>query len=67
MLSGTTCTDGSFAGAGARRNTKLLCDCNEMLCDYIGIKPDLYKRYMDSVGGAASCTKDDLTSDTAAK
>ena len=34
---------------------------HEMLCDYIGIKPDLYKRYMDNVGGAASCTKDDLT------
>ena len=32
-----------------------------MLRDYTGIKPDLYKRYMDDVAGAASCTEDDLT------
>ena len=33
----------------------------KMLCDYTRIKPDLYKRYMDDVAGAASCTEDDLT------
>jgi len=33
----------------------------QLLLDYTGIKPDLYKRYMDDVAGAASCTKDDLT------
>ena len=33
----------------------------KMLRDYTGIKPDLYKRYMDDVVGAASCTEDDLT------
>ena len=33
----------------------------KMLRDYTGIKPDLYKRYMDDVAGAASCTEDDLT------
>ena len=33
----------------------------QMLRDYTGIKPDLYKRYMDDVAGAASCTEDDLT------
>ena len=32
-----------------------------MLRNYTGIKPDLYKRYMDDVAGAASCTEDDLT------
>ena len=32
----------------------------QMLRDYTGIKPDLYKRYMDDVAGAASCTEDDL-------
>jgi len=32
-----------------------------MLHDYTGIKPDLYKRYMDDVAGAVSCTEDDLT------
>ena len=32
-----------------------------MLRDYTGIKPDLYKRYMGDVAGAASCTEDDLT------
>ena len=32
-----------------------------MLRDYTGIKPDLYKRYMDDVAGAASCTEDDLS------
>ena len=31
-----------------------------MLRDYTGRKPDLYKRYMDDVAGAASCTEDDL-------
>ena len=33
----------------------------KMLRDYTGIKPDLYKRYMDDVAGAASCTEEDLT------
>ena len=33
----------------------------KMLRDYTGIKPDLYKRYMDDVVGAASYTEDDLT------
>ena len=33
----------------------------KMLQDYIGIKPDLDKRYMDDVARAASCTEDDLT------
>ena len=33
----------------------------KLLRDYTGIKPDLYKRYMDDVAGAASCTEDDLT------
>ena len=33
----------------------------QMLRNYTGIKPDLYKRYMDDVAGAASCTEDDLT------
>jgi len=33
----------------------------QLLRDYTGIKPDLYKRYMNDVTGAASCTKDDLT------
>ena len=32
-----------------------------MLRGYTGIKPDLYKRYMDDVAGAASCTEDDLS------
>ena len=30
----------------------------QMLCNYTGIKPDLYKRHMDDL---ATCTKDDLT------
>ena len=33
----------------------------KMLRVYTGIKPDPYKRYMDDVAGAASCTEDDLT------
>ena len=33
----------------------------KMLRDYTGIKPDLCKRYMDDVAGAASCMEDDLT------
>ena len=33
----------------------------QMLRSYTGVKPDLYKRYMNDVTGAASCTKDDLT------
>jgi len=33
----------------------------QLLRDYTGVKPDLYKRYMDDVAGAALCTKDDLT------
>ena len=33
----------------------------QLLRDYTGIKQDLYKRYMDDVAGAASCTKDNLT------
>ena len=33
----------------------------KMLRDYTGIKPDLYKRYMDDEAGAASCAEDDLT------
>ena len=37
------------------------CVEEKMLRDYTGIKPDLYKRYMDDGAGAASCTKDDLT------
>lgn len=32
----------------------------QMLRDFIGIKPDLYKKYMNNVGGAASCMEDDL-------
>ena len=28
----------------------------QMLRSYTGIKPDLYKRYMNDVAGAASCT-----------
>ena len=32
-----------------------------MLRDYTGIKPDLYKRYMDEMALAASCTEDDFT------
>ena len=31
-----------------------------MLSSYTGIKPDLYKRYMDDVAGAASCSEEDL-------
>ena len=31
-----------------------------MLSSYTGIKPDLYKRYMDNVAGAASCGEEDL-------
>ena len=31
-----------------------------MLSSYTGIKPDLYKRYMDDVVGAASCSEVDL-------
>ena len=33
----------------------------QMLHDHTGIKPDQYKRYMDDVAGAFSCTEDDLT------
>ena len=33
-----------------------------MLSSYTGIKPDLYKRYMDDVAGAASCSEEDRTS-----
>ena len=33
----------------------------KMLRNYTGITPDLYRRYMDDVAGAASCTEDDLT------
>ena len=33
----------------------------KMLPDCTGIKPDLYKRFMDDVTGAASSTEDDLT------
>ena len=32
-----------------------------MMTEYSGIKPELYKRYMDDVAGAASCTEKDLT------
>ena len=31
------------------------------MTEYSGIKPELYKRYMDDVTGAASCTEQDLT------
>ena len=31
-----------------------------MLSSYTGIIPDLYKRYMDDVAGAASCSEEDL-------
>ena len=31
-----------------------------MLSSYTGTKPDLYKRYMDDVAGAASCSEEDL-------
>ena len=31
-----------------------------MLSCYTGIKPDLHKRYMDDVAGAASCSEEDL-------
>ena len=31
-----------------------------MLSSYTDIKPDLYKRYMDDVAGAASCSEEDL-------
>ena len=31
-----------------------------MLSSYSGIKPDLYKRHMDDVAGAASCSEEDL-------
>ena len=31
-----------------------------MLSSYVGTKPDLYKRYMDDVAGAASCSEEDL-------
>ena len=31
-----------------------------MVSSYTGMKPDLYKRYMDDVAGAASCTEEDL-------
>ena len=31
-----------------------------MLSSYTGVKPDLYKRYMDDVAGAASCSEEDL-------
>ena len=31
-----------------------------MLSSYAGTKPDLYKRYMDDVAGAASCSEEDL-------
>lgn len=31
-----------------------------MLSCYTGIKPDLYKRYMDDVAGAASFSEEDL-------
>ena len=31
-----------------------------MLSSYTGVKPDLYKRYMDDVAGAASCNEEDL-------
>ena len=31
-----------------------------MLNQYIGAKPDLYKRYMGDVAGAASCTEQEL-------
>lgn len=33
----------------------------QMLRYHTGIKPYLYKRCMDDVAGAASCTEDDLT------
>ena len=32
-----------------------------MLHAYTIVKPDLYKRHMDNVAGAALCTEDDLT------
>ena len=28
---------------------------------YLGTKPDLYKRYIDNIVGAESCGKEDLT------
>ena len=31
-----------------------------MISSYTGTKPDLYKRYMDDVAGAASCSEEDL-------
>ena len=31
-----------------------------MLSSYTGMKPDLYKRYMDDVAGASSCSEEDL-------
>ena len=31
-----------------------------ILSSYTGIKPDLYKQYMDDVAGAASCSEEDL-------
>ena len=31
-----------------------------MLSSYTGTKPDLYKRYMDDVAGAASCSEEEL-------
>ena len=31
-----------------------------ILSCYTGIKPDLHKRYMDDVAGAASCSEEDL-------
>ena len=31
-----------------------------ILSSYTGIKPDLYKRYMDDVAGAPSCSEEDL-------
>ena len=33
---------------------------NAFLSSYAGTKPDLYKRYMDDVAGAASCSEEDL-------
>ena len=32
-----------------------------MVSSYTGIKPDLYKWYMDDVAGAASCSEEDLS------
>ena len=33
---------------------------HQMFLQYDGVVPDLYKRYIDDIGGAASCSKPDL-------